>query len=177
MNNVILIGLMGVGKSAIGRELADRLSMNFVDTDALIEENEKMSVSEIFQKHGEEHFRNSENELVRSLKVDNTVISVGGGLPTHDNNMEELSNLGTRIYLQISEDKLASRLWVVRKKRPLLKDVKTISELELFLKNQLKSREKYYFEADFTLNVNDKASCEIVEELLIIVNKLKKTSH
>lgn len=173
MNNIILVGLMGVGKSAIGKELAARLSMDFLDTDELIENNEGISISEIFEKYGEAHFRQLEADLIRNIKVRNTVISVGGGLPVHDSNMEKLAELGTRIYLQISEDKLASRLWVVRKKRPLLKDIKTLPDLESYLENQLKSREKYYFKADFVLNVNDKASCEIVEELSNIVKNLK----
>lgn len=171
--NIILIGLMGVGKSVIGKELADRLSMEFIDTDNLIESKEGKSIREIFDERGESYFRQLEADLLKELKLENTVVSTGGGMPVYHNNMDTLAELGERVYLEITPDRLSTRLWVVRKKRPLLKEVQSIDELEMVIAEQLSLREKFYKKSDFILDVNDKASCEIVEDLLKFVKNLK----
>lgn len=176
-NNIILIGLMGVGKSSIGAQLADRLSMRFVDTDEFIEKKLGKAINEIFETDGEAFFREAEARVIREENFMNQVVATGGGMPVFGDNMEQLNKIGITIYLRISEDKLAERLWVVRKKRPLLRDLKSLKELSFFLEQQLKDREKFYKKADYVLNINDKASCEIVDDLCIIVDKLKKTSH
>lgn len=176
-NNIILIGLMGAGKSSIGTQLADRLSMQFVDTDEFIEKKLGKTVNEIFEIDGEVFFRKLEAQILQEEDFMNHVIATGGGMPVFGDNMEQLNKLGTTIYLRISEDKLAERLWMVRKKRPLLRDIKSIKDLSSFLEQQLNIREKFYEKAHYVLNINDKASCEILEDLCIIVDKLKKTSH
>lgn len=168
---------MGVGKSTIGRQLAQRLSMNFVDTDELIEQLESRSVQEIFQESGEEYFRTLETTLINETNFSNSILSVGGGLPCFNENLERLKEIGFTVYLNTSPEKLAERLWVVRKKRPLLKDVKSIQELVTFISTKLKMRDKYYKNADLVLDINDKASCEVVEELVVFVKELNFRLH
>lgn len=172
-NNIILLGFMGVGKSTIGKQLADVLEMDFKDLDDLIEKEEGQTVEGIFELKGETYFRSLEKSLINSLEINNTVLSVGGGTPCFNDNMHWLNGLGTTYYLKISPDKLAERLWVKRKKRPLLKDVKSIPELEQFIDDRLRDREKYYMMAENILDVNGKASCEILEDILKFVKKLK----
>jgi shikimate kinase len=172
MNNVILIGLSGVGKTTIGKEIANRLSLSFVDTDELIEQREGKSIQQIFEIFGEDYFRKLERRLLISQKFKNSVVSVGGGMPCFHQNMDRLTQMGRTIYLQISPEKLSERLWLVRKKRPLLKNVKTIEELTCFTSEQLDAREVFYKQAEYTLNINDKASCEITEELYTLLEKL-----
>ena len=173
MSNIVLIGFMGVGKSTVGMQLAEILGMSYIDTDQMIEEMESKTISEIFSEEGESHFRYLESSLIKNSNFQNSVISVGGGMPCFNDNLEGLKKIGTTIYLKISAKNLAERLWVGRKKRPLIKDVKSIDELEAYISSLLDEREKYYSLADILLDVNGQASCEILQELSIIVKNLK----
>lgn len=172
-SNIVLIGFMGVGKSTIGKQLAETLTMDFLDTDILIEERMEMTIPEIFNKYGETHFRNLESELIHTLKVKNTILSAGGGMPCFGENLSKLKQIGMTVYLKISPDKLAERLWVVRKKRPLIAGLNSVKELTNFIESKLKLREKFYDQADKVMDINGKASCEILEDLINFVNNLK----
>lgn len=112
MNNIILIGFMGSGKTTVGKELAKTLSFDFCDSDTLIEKKAGQSVKEIFAVHGEPYFRGLETDLVKELtgQISNTVLSVGGGLPIQPGNAELLHRLGTVIYLSANRNSIKSRL-------------------------------------------------------------------
>ena len=100
-NNIILIGFMGVGKSAISRRLKKLTDMKEVDTDAMIVERENMSISDIFAQKGEEAFRNMETELLRELKQEkNLIISCGGGMALRDENALIMKEAGTVVWLK-----------------------------------------------------------------------------
>lgn len=172
MSNVVLIGYMGVGKSTIGIEIAKIFSKDFIDTDALIEEKESKSISEIFNLFGERHFRKLEERLLIHSQFHNHVISTGGGMPCFDNNVMRLKEIGTTIYLKISPENLADRLWVGRKKRPLISQIETVEDLVDFIRTKLEEREEYYLQADFVIDVNGKASCEVVDEIGTVVKKI-----
>ena len=99
MKNIVLIGMMGCGKSTVGRHLAQVLGREFADTDALVEAREGRSVAEIFAGEGEPFFRTRELELSRELAArEGLVISCGGGLPMEEGCMEALSS-GTVFWL------------------------------------------------------------------------------
>lgn len=122
MNNIILIGFMGSGKTSFGKWLMKNRGMNFVDTDEYIEKLEGRTINEIFRDSGETYFRELETETVKKLiacKYDNTVFSVGGGLPVKEVNGRLLHELGTVVYLKAGVDTLCKRL-SGDKKRPLL---------------------------------------------------------
>lgn len=111
--NIILIGFMGAGKTSFGKWLAKEKNMDFVDTDEIIVESQKMSVPEIFEKQGEESFRNMETALLQKLleeKKENLVIAVGGGLPVREENRRLLKKLGFVLYLRATVDTLCERL-------------------------------------------------------------------
>ena len=103
LDNIILIGFMGCGKTTFGTWIAKNKKMDFCDTDALIVEKEKKSINDIFSENGEPYFRELETEIVKDLikSRHNTVVSVGGGLPLKPENRELLKKLGTVVYLQI----------------------------------------------------------------------------
>ena len=83
--NIILIGFMGAGKSAVGKFLARELSMDYLDCDELVEKTAQMSINDIFAKKGEPYFRNLETEIIKTLQdYDNFVISTGGGMVLRD---------------------------------------------------------------------------------------------
>ncbi len=109
--NIILIGFMGVGKSAVGRELAARLDLNFIDTDAVIEKTEGRKISDIFEKDGEGRFRDLETEVIVTLgDYDNFVISTGGGIVLRENNVKMLKAIGPLVLLTSREEVIDKRL-------------------------------------------------------------------
>lgn len=145
-STIILVGFMGSGKTTIGKQLAKKLNYNFIDTDLEIENLLGISIGNIFKIKGEEYFRNLEQKIIRNIQVKNTIISTGGGLPCHSNNIDYLNNIGTTVYLQCSEYKLFERLKNDYKQRPLIKN-KSNEELLKYITETLKIREPYYLKA------------------------------
>ena len=101
MDNLILIGFMGAGKTTVGKLLAREKGLQFVDTDDRIVAEQKQSIPDIFSKYGESFFRDLETDLLRRMKEDtrHSVISVGGGMPVREENRQLLRALGCVIYL------------------------------------------------------------------------------
>ena len=159
-SNFLFIGFMGVGKSTVGREIAKKLQLKYIDTDDVIATNERLSISDIFKQKGEPYFRACERELFEQLKsTQKSCISVGGGFPiTID---EPLEQLGEVIYLkkslsEILED-MPSNDFV---KRPLLKDKAKIKEL-------YHSRlARYEQQATITIDINKKGLIYIIDEII-----------
>ena len=123
MNNIILIGFMGSGKSSVGRYMEESEGFALIDTDEYIEKQQNDSINNIFANKGEEYFRNLETECIKeliALNTDMTVISVGGGLPMRGENQKLLKELGKIVYLRATVDTLVSRL-MGDTTRPLLK--------------------------------------------------------
>lgn len=113
MDNIILIGFMGSGKSSIGRYMEQEQGYKLIDTDEYIEHKQSDTISNIFATKGEEYFRNLETECIKELLEQNTakaVISVGGGLPVRTENRELLKRLGKVVYLRATVDTLVNRL-------------------------------------------------------------------
>lgn len=108
---LFLVGYMGCGKSSIGRPLAKRLGMQFVDMDTEIERRCGMSVRDFFAAHGEQEFRRYEHEMLQELtQAENTVVATGGGVPCFFDNMSLMNAAGITIYFKLSPEKLAARL-------------------------------------------------------------------
>ncbi len=111
MKNVVLCGFMGCGKSTIGRIMAKRADLTFVDMDRYIEEKEGMTVSEIFEKFGEARFRELETEACRELsEQENLVIASGGGTLTFQKNIDILKSSGKIVFVDVSYENLCERL-------------------------------------------------------------------
>lgn len=111
MKNIILCGFMGCGKSTVGKLLAKKMGLSFVDMDSYIEEKAGMTVKEIFAKFGEPHFRDLEHQACIELNsTGNKVIGAGGGTLTFDRNTEVLKQNGTVVFLDVSYEVLCSRL-------------------------------------------------------------------
>ena len=132
--NIILVGYMGCGKSTVGRKAARALEYQFLDTDSVIEEEEGMSITKLFETKGETYFREKETEFLRRLLVGpkGNIIATGGGLPMREDNPELLKELGTVIYLKPTIDTLVTRL-SGDKTRPLLQNVNIREKVETML--------------------------------------------
>jgi shikimate kinase len=122
-NKIFLVGMPGSGKSTIGRLLAEKLAVAFIDLDTAIVEKEQESIAEIFEKKGEDYFRKVESEVLQSLLQTNEdfIMSTGGGTPCFFDHMNILNRAGTTIYLKASVNLLTERT-KKNTKRPLLKD-------------------------------------------------------
>ncbi|MFZ4520391.1 MAG: shikimate kinase [Bacteroidales bacterium] len=148
---IYLIGYMASGKSNFGRLLATKLGYAFIDLDYLFEERFRISVLDFFEKYDEQVFRKIERSLLHeTLDMEDIVISTGGGTPCFFDNMDFIKYSGTSIYLYWTVPALVQRLRMVKRKRPLLKDVPP-SDLEDKVIVHLAQRELFYTRADYTV--------------------------
>lgn len=153
-NNIILIGFMGAGKSCVGRILAEMLNYTHIDIDSVIEKNNKMTISDIFEKEGEDFFRKEEYEVIHGLNKDKlNVISCGGGSVLNRDNVNYLHSIGMIIYLKASSVSIMSRLMNCSD-RPLL--ARGDENLLIRIDKLMHEREQLYDEAcDFSINTDD----------------------
>lgn len=170
--NIILIGFMGVGKTTLGKKLANTLGYAFIDTDQWIENKENKSVSTIFAEHGEAYFREKERQLLDELPAENSVIATGGGLPCALGNMEILKTLGWTIYLERPPKELAARLKQGKTKRPLIAELSD-EELLDFITEKLAQREIYYRQSDYIAGRNEQTPEKLIAAFKKSHEKLK----
>ncbi len=159
--NLVLTGMMGVGKSTIGKSLAVKLKMNLSDIDKIIENRENMVINEIFKLKGEQYFRKIEKKTsLDELKRENSIIALGGGAFIDQQIREEVLKNCTSFWLDLSVDNLARRL-LSSYERPLLKKNNLKEELNnLFIKR----KEKYGL-ANFRIDCNNVKKTEIVDKI------------
>ena len=160
---------MGCGKSKIGRRLASHIQHPFLDLDTLIETRVGMPIDDFFARYTETEFRHIEAELLRETAGNNnSIISLGGGTPCFENNMQWIKSHGFSIYLKMNELSLLQRLCSSPKKRPLLAGLNADEMLE-HICNQLSERELFYLQADLVysgINVNIDALWENIRQTL-----------
>tara|TARA_Y100000591_G_C21418517_1_gene491027 strand:- start:13 stop:549 length:537 start_codon:yes stop_codon:yes gene_type:complete len=159
--NICIMGLMGSGKSIIGKDLSKYLDLKFYDSDREIELKTKRNISEIFEKEGESYFRDIEEKVCTELLTkENCVISLGGGSIINKKIRKVINKHSYSIYLQVKLNNLHSRL-KFSNKRPLLKN--NLNKKEI-LKNLLKERRKFYEKADLIVN-NDSDKSKVIEKI------------
>ncbi|HNP18127.1 MAG TPA: shikimate kinase [Fulvivirga sp.] len=147
---IFLIGMPASGKSTLGKELADLLQLQFIDLDTEIEEKEARTISEIFNKAGEDYFREVEQSNLFNIIDDKAsfVMSTGGGTPCYDGNMSKMIKNGTVVFLDVPVEELLERLQNQDlATRPKLNQ----PDLESILTITIKSRRSYYQRAHYTL--------------------------
>lgn len=166
--NIVLCGFMGSGKTTVGKLIAKLSGRKFVDTDELIVRNEKMSISDIFEKHGEQYFRDAEKAAVtQAASMQNAVISTGGGVVLRADNVEILKTSGRIFYLSVTAKTVLSRL-KNDKSRPLLqRDDKEKAVKELMQER----RERYLSAADCLVSCDNRTPKQIALEILEKTNK------
>jgi shikimate kinase len=165
--NLILTGMMGVGKSTIGLKLAKKLEFTFIDIDKIIETREGCSINQVFKSKGEIYFRKMEtNTTLQELKKINSVISLGGGAFLNSSIRKYVKKFSKCFWLDININELIKRL-ERNKKRPLLHK-KNINET---VKQIYIERKKTYSEADYKIKCDTLKPEEIVNKILKLYEK------
>ena len=162
--NLVLTGMMGVGKSTIGKNLAKKLKLKFVDIDKMIEDREKNKIKDIFKKNGEEYFRKIEKKLtMQILKNNSLVIAFGGGTFLDKSIREETKNSSVSFWLDLETKSIIRRLKNV-KKRPLLNK----GNLEDSINKIYSERKKIYKLSDYRIKCDLLEIDQIVEKIVSI---------
>ncbi len=161
---ISLLGFMGVGKTSVGKMLANRLHYEFVDTDDIIVEKSGLTIPEIFSSYGEEYFRNLEEKTLKGvLTKDNMIIATGGGIVLSAINRKRLKEYTCPVLLTASPSEIYKRTNI--KKRPLLANADNPRQV---IKELLIAREKYYNKFMTRVNTDGKMKWEVVEEIIKI---------
>lgn len=167
---IFLIGFMGCGKTTTGKILAQKLNYSFFDTDNEISSITGKSISEIFKDKGESYFRELEKLIIQNLEnKDNCVISCGGGLPCHNNLMNQINRQGISIYLKLSSNRLFERLKNDTNNRPLLNGKKN-SEMQKFISDLLNEREYFYLQSKFKLSLKEHNPEQVADAIIKLLS-------
>jgi shikimate kinase len=161
--SIVLVGMMGVGKSSIGRRLAARLGVPFVDADAEIEKAAGMSIADIFARHGEADFRSGEARVIaRLLDGGPQVLATGGGAVMNADTRAAIKAKGVSIWLSAEFDVLTRRINKRKNERPLLQTADPAATL----RELLVAREPVYAQADLTVQSREVPHDAIVAEIM-----------
>ncbi len=160
--SLVLTGMMGVGKSTIGRLVAKRLRVKFIDVDKIIEKNEKKSIKRIFEDNGEKYFRRLEKKItLKILRNNKTVIALGGGAFMNDQIRKKVLESSVSFWLKVNLEKLIKR-YSKNDRRPLLSKKK----LDIDVRKIYLSRKKNYSLANFKINCDNVDKAKIVQKIL-----------
>ena len=161
--NIVLIGMMGSGKSSIGKILSKKLKLIFVDVDKKIEDSENLKVSEIFKKHGENYFRKIEEKIsLKSLNSENSIISLGGGGFINSSIRKMCEKNCLSFWLDWKNETIIKRIYN-SKKRPLVNNLTKTQ-----INNLIKVRSKFYTLSDHRINCDKLDKVEIINKILDI---------
>jgi shikimate kinase len=162
MKNIVIIGFMGTGKTTIATKLANRLKMDYVSTDNLIEKKEKRTINEIFTKEGEDHFRDVESAVVKEVSaLKNSVIDAGGGVVLRQENIGNFKTGGIVICLTADAEIIMQRTKKY-KHRPLL----NVEDPQHKIRELLMKRAPFYARADHVIDTGKLTARQVVEEIV-----------
>ena len=166
--NITLIGMPASGKSSVGVVLAKRLGKRFVDTDIVIQEKYGKLLKELIEEHGDDGFREIEDEVNASLDVTDSIISPGGSVVYGEKAMEHLKEISVVIYLELSYTAIKSRLGDLRERGITLKEGQTLKDL------YLERTPLYAKYADITVNEMKKTLSKTIDEICEILGEKPK---
>ena len=159
--NLVLLGMMGSGKSIIGKLISKKLKLKFIDIDNAIEKEARMKIAEIFSKKGEKFFRNLEEKItIKLLESSNSIISLGGGSFVNEKIRKEVITNNFSFWLNWNNSTLLNRIKNSHK-RPI-----AFYSNDQELEELIEKRKKVYSEADFEINCNKLSKTEIVKKII-----------
>jgi shikimate kinase len=161
---IILVGMMGAGKTAIGKMLATSLNRIFIDIDENIEKQYRMKIYDIFEQYGESKFREIEHEEIKKIDIkSNYIIATGGGAFTFERNYNILNHVGLTVWLNVSQKIIVNRLKKSINNRPLLKNV----EIDKYVSNLILKLNPLYSKAHLSVISKNESKIEITNRILI----------
>ena len=169
MRNLFIIGYMGTGKSTVAKILSEKHGWDLLEMDEMIVQQEGMSIPDIFETHGEEHFRDIESNLIKDICLqENKVVSCGGGVVLRSQNVDAMKKSGSIVLLSASPETILERV-KDDTNRPLLQANKTIEYLREMME---KRREKYENAADIVIQTDGKKIADICNEICIKMKEI-----
>ena len=163
MNNIVLIGMPGVGKSTVGVILAKELGYQFLDADLLIQKRENRLLKEIIEQEGVDGFIEIENQVNASIEADRTVVATGGSVVYGEEAMAHLKKIATVIYLRLSYEELEKRLGNLKNRGVVLREGQTLKDL---YEERTKLYEKY---ADLIVDEENKGIEETLQAIVKVL--------
>ncbi len=165
MKNIILIGMPAVGKSTVGVVVAKRIGFEFIDTDLLIQKQEKRLLKEIIAEEGNERFLEIENQVNRDLEAEHAVISPGGSVVYCEEAMKHFKEIGTVIYLHATYEDIYKRITNAKNRGVVLKEGQTLKDL---YEERVMLFEEY---ADYTVSEEGLSLEETIDMVLELLDK------
>ena len=167
-NIIFIVGLMGSGKTSVGKILAKKVGRNFYDTDQEIIKNEKLDISQIFNKYGEDYFRELEHTILKKIiSNQGAIVSTGGGIVLKKENVDIMKDNGIIIFLNIDVETQIARI-KNKKNRPLLKN----RNLKGDLKNMKNDRDKIYESiSNFKIDVSRITKYKAIDDIQLYLNE------
>ncbi|MFC1510076.1 shikimate kinase [Candidatus Omnitrophota bacterium] len=167
--NIVLVGFMGSGKSAVSRQLAELMKREMVSTDALIEKKEGRAITEIFSQSGEAYFRQVEKDVIsETVELKGSILDCGGGVILDPDNLVNLKKSGITIYLRTSPDVIYARV-KSSTHRPLL----AVADPKTKIKEILDARKDLYEQADIIVDTDGKDVKQVCNNIIININNYK----
>ena len=169
MNNVVLIGMPGAGKSTVGVVLAKKMGYRFMDSDLVIQERKGMLLHQIIEEKGIDGFIKVENDINASLNTQQSVIATGGSAIYGAEAMEHLKDIGTVVYLKLSYEAVENRLGDLNERGVAVREGQSLSDL---YEERIPYSEKY---ADITIDCENKMIKDIVTEIMSAMKKCERS--
>lgn len=167
--NIFLIGFMGCGKSTVAAKLNQMYGMHVVEMDQKISEQQNMNIPGIFEKYGEEYFRDLESNLLKEIGTDsNQVVSCGGGVVLRQQNVAEMKKNGQIVLLTAKPENILKRV-KGNDDRPILKGRKTVKDIAELMEAR---RARYEAAADIVVATDEKSIEEICKEILGTIKEI-----
>ena len=171
MSNIFLIGFMGTGKTSVGQRISEKLQMPMVDTDTIVETDNQMIIGEIFDRYGEDYFRNLENAAVhKASKYTNHIISTGGGVVLRIENLNLLQENGLLFCLRATPEEIFKRI-KDESHRPLLKDPNPPNKI----RHLLQKRQAQYQRIEHQIETTDLSIEEVTNQIIGIYQSARSS--
>lgn len=162
MLNIVLLGFMGTGKTSVGQRISEKLQMSMVDTDTIVETDNQMIIGKIFDRYGEDYFRNLENAAVRKAsKYTNHVISTGGGVVLRTENLNLLQENGLLFCLKATPEEIFERI-KDDSHRPLLKGPNPPNKI----RQLLQTRQVQYQRIEHQIETTNSSIEEVTNQII-----------
>ena len=162
MPNIVLVGFMGTGKTTVGRAIAKKLGIQFIDTDDVIEQKNQVKIADLFAEHGEPYFRDLESQAVQEVaKMDNQVVSTGGGVVLRLSNLERLKQNGRIFCLTATSQTIWCRVRG-NADRPLLKSANPLRHIETLLQQHA----PYYALAAYQIQTTKIPVAKVADQII-----------